>query len=349
MKVKIGIWILALAWSAVCSLAVAEEPDQVRPSTGTVQELRDSATAQANTFGEYLDQGHDWLYRRLQYLIEDVDTWSASPGSVPVAVPISTLRIDFDSDILHKRNGLGLSSASSFEASLSVPNLEQRLRLLITSDSLQEAPGDPANQQNPLRAVLRYVPSSDVDFEAGIQAKVWPTAFGAVRWAHILSAGSVRVYPFAKLYAITGTGLGVSGGLAVERWSDLWVMRSASYANWVHNTAATSWSQTFILGYAHAVIQERSYDRFADGRDLGCGMAGQLLISGDRISRTSLYETSVVFKRPLRGGWLFGYAGPLVRWDRANSWHADAGIRIGFNALFWGPATGATPARSYCG
>jgi hypothetical protein len=105
--------------------------------------------------------------------------------------------------------------------------------------------------------------------------------------AHILSAGSVRVCPFAKLYAITGTGLGVSGGLAVERWSDLWVMRSASYANWVHNTAATSWSQIFILGYAHAVIQERSYDRFADGRDLGGGMAGQLLVSGDRISRTS--------------------------------------------------------------
>lgn len=58
-----------------------------------------------------------------------------------------------------------------------------------------------------------------------------------MRWAHVLSAGSVRIYPFAKLYAITGTGLGMSGGVAVERWSDLWVMRSASYANWVNNTA----------------------------------------------------------------------------------------------------------------
>ena len=64
-----------------------------------------------------------WLFRRLQYLIEDVDAWFASPGPAPLPAPISTLRIDFDNDFLHKQNGLGLSSASSFEASLSVPNL----------------------------------------------------------------------------------------------------------------------------------------------------------------------------------------------------------------------------------
>jgi hypothetical protein len=345
---RIGVWALALAWGAVYSPASAEQPDQVRPSTGTVQELRESATVQPNTLGDYFDLGHDWLYRRVQYLIEDFDGWFASPGSAPLAVPISPLRIDFDADFLHRQNGFGLTSARTFDVSLGVPNLERRLKMFLTSDSLQEASGDPASQQNPLRGGLRFVPGSDVDIELGVQARVWPAVFGAVRWARVSSVGSVRVYPFVKLYAVTGTGLGVSGGVAVERWSDLWIMRSATYADWIRETATTAWSQSFILGYARAVIQERNYDRLADGRDLANGVVGKVLISRDRGSRSSLYEASALFKRPLHGGWLFGYAGPLVRWDRSNGWHPDVGVQIGFDALFWGLATDPSQDLSHC-
>jgi hypothetical protein len=48
-----------------------------------------------------------------------------------------------------------------------------------------------------------------------------------------------------------------------------------------------------------------------------------------------LYEASVLVKRPLHGGWLYGYIEPVVRWDRAFRWHPDIGVRIGFDALFW--------------
>lgn len=46
------------------------------------------------TFGEYLNQGHDWFFWRLQCLIAAVDSWFASPGSAPLPVRLSTLRID---------------------------------------------------------------------------------------------------------------------------------------------------------------------------------------------------------------------------------------------------------------
>jgi len=329
--------------------ADAEAPEQVHPSTGTAEELRGVATNVADTFGGYLDQGHDWLYRRLQYFIEDVDTWFAPTGTAPLIVPVSPLRIDFDGEFLHKQGGFGLASARNFDAALRIPNLEHRLRLFITNDSIQETPiVDPAQEQNPVRAGLRLTPVAHVDVEVGAHAKFWPSAFGTVRWARDLSAGSLHVYPFAKLYAETGSGIGVAGGIGVDRWSDRWVMRSASYADWVRDKAATDWNQTFIIGYARAVIQERRYDRLADGHDLACGVIAKLAASGDRSSHTTLYETSVLFKRPLHGGWLFGYGGPLVRWDRSFGWHPDAGVRIGFDALFWGLATPPAELADYC-
>jgi len=346
-----GKLIALLACASVCAHieADAQAPDQVHPSTGTAEELRAVTPTTADTFGDYLDHGHDWLYRRLQYFIEDVDTWFTPTGASPLVVPVSSLRIDFDGDFLHKPGGFGLSSARNFDATLRVPNLEHRLRLFITSDSLQETPvADPAQQQNPVRAGLRLTPLSHVDIEVGVHVKSLPSAFGTVRWARDLSAASLHIYPFAKLYVETGSGIGMAGGIGVDRWSGRWVMRSASYVDWIRDKAATDWNQTFILGYARAVIQERRYDRLADGHDLACGVMAKLAITGDRGSRATLYETSVLFKRPLHGGWLFGYAGPMVRWDRSFGWHPDAGVRIGVDALFWGLATRAADLADFC-
>jgi hypothetical protein len=156
------------------------------------------------------------------------------------------------------------------------------------------------------------------------------------------------VYPFVKAYVESGLGLGASGGVTIEKWSDRWFVRSSSYANWVNNTSATDWTQTFLTGYARAIIQERRYDQVATGRDLACGVAAHLSVSGNRASRTSVYEVGIHMKRPLHGGWLYGYIEPVVRWDRDFDWHPDAGVRIGFDALFWGLASLPEEVAAYC-
>jgi hypothetical protein len=123
-----------------------------------------------------------------------------------------------------------------------------------------------------------------------------------------------------------------------QAWSDRWMVRSTSYADWVRNTSATGWSQSLVFGHSRAVIQAHHYDRFATGHDLACGVVARLSVSGDRTSRPSLYEISVLMKRPLHGGWLFGYTEPVTQWNRRFEWHPNIGIRIGFDALFWGLA-----------
>jgi hypothetical protein len=348
MYAHIKILCLFLAFSVIARVAESDEPAQVRPATGTIGGLRQASTDVMATVGERLDESHDWLYRRLQHWIENFDNWFVEPDRKSIVVPLSPLRIGFDSAFVHRHDGLSLVATPKFEATLRLPNIERRLKLFITSSDVQESPADPTLERNPVRAGLRFAPVPHIDFEVGARAKIWPAAFAALKWATNIDAGALNLYPFAKAYAESGLGFGVSGGVTLERWRQRWIMRSATYANWVRNTSATDWTQTFIVGYAPAIIQEQRYGTIAAGRDLACGMALRVSASGDRVSRTSLYEVGAFLKRPLHGGWLYGYVEPIMRWDRNYGWHPDVGVRIGFDALFWGLAVRPAEVASYC-
>lgn len=337
-----------LACIVLAPRAQADDPVQVRPSTDTIGQLRKASAEVANTVGEYLDTGHDWLYRRLQHLFENIDTRFAGSEGMPLVVPLSPLRIGLDSEYLHRQDGFEFAASPDFEATLRLPNLERRFKLFLTSTDLQESPGDPSLERNPVRAGVSFAARSHIDFDVGVRASTSPSAFAALKWTPQFETHAVHAYPFAKTYVESGLGLGVSGGIALERWHGLWMVRSASYANWLRDTSATNWSQTFVAGYARAVIQERRYDRLAAGHDLACGAVARVNASGDRFSKASQYEASVLFKRPLHGGWLYGYFEPLVRWERNSGWHPDAGIRLGFDALFWGLATLPGEVATYC-
>ena len=323
-------------------------PDVVRPSTGTVSGLREVSTATAATVGDDLDLAHDWLYRRMQHWLEGMDQKFASPGRAPIVVPLSPLRITLLTDVVHGKGGLQLVETPDVEATLRLPNLEQRLRLFVTSRDVQESPEDPAIERPTLRAGLRFVPAPHLDVEFGVRARVWPSAFASVRWTPEFMAGNAHVYPFIKPYVESGIGIGTSGGVAVDAWHDRWFVRSASYANWLRNESATGWQQSFVAGFARALIQERRFDRLVTGNDLACGVAARLSVAGDRFSRTTLYQAGLLVKRPLHGGWLYGYVEPLVNWNRVYDWHPDIGIRLGFDALFWGLSSLPAELASYC-
>ena len=299
-------------------------------------------------FGERLDQGHDWLYRRLENLLVKTDTRYADPNRAALVVPLSPLRIDFDSEFLNRQHGLGVAPRVNFDATVSLPNIERRLRLFITSNNLSEAPGDAAVDNNPVRAGLRFVPRSHIDFDIGVRVKLLPAVFTSLRWAPQFDLGSAKLYPLIKPYLESGLGLGVSAGLTLEQWHGRWVLRSSSYGNWLRNAAATSWAQTLLVGHAQSILQERQYGKFTTGRDLGCGTVAAVTASGNHLSSATLYEFSVMFKRPLHSGWLYGYFEPLVRWELGSDWHPDAGFRIGVDALFWGLAADAAKVVTVC-
>jgi hypothetical protein len=328
--------------------ATAQESTPVAPATGSSEELPPAAVQLEPGPGAHLDRLHDRFYRWLQERLVASDEYLGGQDRAPLVVPLSPLRIGLGVQALHREPGWKVESVRDFDATLQLPNLKQRYRLFISSGDLPEAPRPVAPGGNPLLAGVRVESHRPVSLDLGIHLKLVPAAFAALRWAPGYNFGALQVFPFAKAYVETGMGPGASGGLTLQRHWNRWIARSSSFADWRRNAAATSWTQSLVAGYARAVIRERRYDLLATGNDLACGAMLGLTVTGDRASHATAYEAALLVKRPLRGGWLYGYAAPLVRWERAGNWHPDAGVRVGVDILFWGLATAPDKVAAYC-
>ena len=339
---------LAALLAVACAHAQAQEPLRVEPTSGAFTNLPPAPLPDAATPGARLDRAHDWLYIRLQRLLGDFDTQFSAAGEAPLVVPLSPLRIGLDVQWLRDANGSQGAMRPDFEATVRLPNLERRFRVFISSSDVPESASNNALDRNPVRAGLRFAAIPHVDCDLGVRVKLVPSAYVALKWAPDFEAVGLHFYPFAKPYVESGLGLGASGGFALERRRSNWIVRSASYANWLRNASSTEWSQTLLPGHAQAVITEGRYDRLSAGHDLACGTALHATIVGDRLARATSYELGVTYKRPLRGGWLYGYVEPVVSWERAGHWHPDAGARVGVDALFWGLAAPAADLADRC-
>ena len=333
--------LLYFACIVVASPAVAEEasyPYEVIVPTGrNAQELREAQPrGDAGTgFGARLDRWHDKLYMGVQNFIERTDQRFADNELEMLSVPASPFRIGSETEFVDTGHRLDFNGRLSVDFLLQLPNIEQRLRLFVTSEDVQESPDQLGRSDNGVRAGLRYSTLRYFDFDVGLRADFPDAAFASLRWQRVYQAGGWDVQPFAKVYVQTGDGIGVASGVTFDHWKNRWLVRSASYANWFRNEAATSWTQTIVVAKAREIIRFGRFGPIVRGRDISRGMGVQLLATGERTSKVDEYELSLFSKHATRKRWLYWYVAPLVRWERDNDWKTEPGIRVGIDALFW--------------
>jgi hypothetical protein len=250
-------------------------------------------------------------------------------------VPVSPFRIGLESDAIRRTGGsIEARPRADLDVLLQLPNLERRLKVFVTSDTVAESPRV-HQASSALRAGLRLTPLRYFDLDLGLRADVPPVAFASLRWQHEIALGKWQLLPLAKLYIETGEGFGMASGASFERWWDRWVFRSSSYANWRHRTMDTEFTQSLTVAHAAETLRQGRYSDVVGGRDLARGYGLQLLASGTRDSGAQRYEASLFVKQPTATRWLYWHVSPLVTWERSQGWHADPGIRIGIDALFW--------------
>jgi hypothetical protein len=310
---------------------------RVGPSERSTAEIREEAASRPYPldFGQRLDRGHDRLYVNAQEFVENTDRRFAPPDAELLPVPATPFRLGLVTETIDRPDGAEFELDLNLDVTLKLPNLERRLRIFITNDDVAESP-DRAGERGNLRAGVRFNPASNFDFDVGVRGRLPPIAFASLRWSKFYPVGRWDVYPFGKLFAETDEGLGVSSGLTFDRrLGEAMIGRASSFAKWRKDTAEIEWTQVLLLAHADELLVPERYGRILRNQDLARGYGMQLLASGEQRHRVEYYEASVFYKRPLRHRWLYGYVEPLVRWDRKYAWHADPGVRIGFEALFW--------------
>ena len=315
--------------------ALADAPLEIVPARGNVRQLRDAAATDS-----VLDHWHDQLYLGLESLIKRTDSYYADDANAALQTPGSPFRITLQTEVL--RHGDSSTSATpqvDVDLHLQMPNLQRKLQLFITSDNVNESSDRLNSGLNSLRAGVRVTPLDFVDFDLGVRADVPPVAFASLRWQKKFDLAGWRLEPFSKAYVETKRGVGWANGVNLERWFDHWVVRSASYGNWQRDNHGTEWTQAFIVARAREVIRFGRYSDVLGGRDLARGIGFEGLVSGDSTDKMQRYELSMFYKQPTAHRWLDWQVTPFVRWERDYGWHADPGIRISLDALFWDRAS----------
>lgn len=372
MTAKIEISPLAwpgVGWMAIClsgCVATRHEPESVaepqppsitasetvagsgevplhQPPDRTAGEVRSQhAAAQPPLdFGQRVDRFHDQVYAWAQGVVESTDQRYAAKDKEPMPVPAAPFRMGVTLDTIDRDDGLDLDLDLDFDIRLSLPNIEQRLSIFITSDELDESPRA-AEDDSQLRAGLRYEFLRIFDFDIGVKLDVPPVAFMSLKWSGEYQLGNWDFYPLAKLFAETDEGVGYSAAATFDRWSGPHLLRSSSYGKWNSDRDNIEWTQSFTYARVKQQLMHSHYGSYLRARDIGEGWGTRLLISGEDASYVDYYEAGVFYRRPTSNRWLYWSVEPLARWDRDYQWDTDPGIRIGFDMLFWDLAR---PAR----
>lgn len=321
-----------------------QHPARHRPGESSTDEIqaRNAAARAPLDARERLDHVHDRLYTRMQEFVEATDRRFAPKDKPLLPVPAAPFRVSLGGEAIDRRDGTDLDVDFDFDTTLRLPNIEQRLRIFITSNDIDEAPRE-SSEDTAVRAGLRYELQKHLNFDIGIKVDAPPVAFMSLKWAREIALGQWDFYPFAKLFVETEESAGYAAAVTFDRWSGRRLFRSSSYVKWRDDRDRTEWSHTLILARAREIIVPDRYGSYLRATDIGRGWGVKLNANGRDLHGATWYEASLFHKRPTANGWLYWYVEPLVRWDRQYDWQADPGIRIGIDALFWDLARPGRP------
>ena len=310
--------------------------ERYRPTDLSVQEIRaQSATVRPPLdFNQRLDHAHDRIYAWTQGMVEAADRRLADKDRTLQPVPAAPFRIGITGEWLDRSSGREFGLLAEFDIALSLPNLERRLGVFITSGDLYEAPRSERSTEG-LRAGLRYQLLRSLDCDLGMRVDVPPVAFAALKWSREFGLGRWDFHPFAKVFAETKESVGFAAATTFDRWNGRHLLRSSTYAKWRADRNRTQWTETLIYARAHELLVPDRHGSYPRANDIGRGWGVRLLTGGETAHTVDHHEAGIFYRRPTPNRWLYWSVEPLVRWDREHRWSADPGIRIGIEALFW--------------
>jgi hypothetical protein len=214
------------------------------------------------------------------------------------------------------------SFRSSVRASLRLPRMKKRWRLVFTSESqgdpnavIPEDPGnpglDPASQVRTSSTALIYdifrTPRSVLDAGAGVRVKIPPNAFVRTRFQHArLVAVNILGRLTVTAYWDAQDGPGESNQIDLERWFDpLSLLRWSNSFTIEEQNKADGWAWGTDLSLLHT-FSPKSAITFSGGAS---GSTKPAWIAQD-------YRVLVRYRRNVWREWLFLEGEPDIHWPR---------------------------------
>lgn len=286
----------------------------------------------------WIDRSQEWinevLYRRVVWL----DSIFYEDLLSPREDPRSRFRLKIFT-VMDLENLEEPSLDGKASASVRLPGLENRFRLILDSDALNAFPGtSPDEERGDNRLLLRRM-GSWVDADVGAKIRTPPVAFARLSMRQNWSAGTVKWHVHQRFYYETGEGFGTLTSLAQHCWlSPGWMLGHVSSARWSEETTGVEWQDRVLLMNVLKVLEEEKHGEFIGNGDISHGAGLRLGADGrdDGSHEMTRYHVSLVYRQPLfKRDYLYLELSPEVQWKRENDWTPDYSLRLGLDILFW--------------
>ena len=326
----------------------AELPVQSELTRETVRPVAES-WADAKCFGDKIDYIHAHLFKKVQDQVQKVDYWFRPRAGEERIVELSRFRIGvFGEGKIRKDNRLKLDPLIDFDADIELPNMQRRMKLVITTRDPAALPGREITEQQDtsLRAAVSQQWQQNVSTDVGVRTRWRPELFANAVWSGSLKKESWTVYPEQRFYWENESGFGEISTLAFDHWKDRWNTRFSTSIKWSEQDRELDrqdkrkdegfrWSEVFIFGYATELLDETQLNRIISGHDVARGWGLRLAAFGG-FHLVDEYRAGIFYRFPLRKKWMYFMVGPDINWLNTNDWDREWTIKCGIEMLFWG-------------
>lgn len=224
-------------------------------------------------------------------------------------------------------------------ASVRLPGLRDRFRIVLESEELDAFPGrGPDEQADRSRLTIRRV-GTWLDADLGAKLGSNPRLFSRLTARQAWDTGDVAWTASQRGFYDTDEGFGSVGNLSQHVWPwHRFMMGHSSSVRWSEATTGLEWQDSLVLTYVPKLIEEERHGGFVGYSDMAHCLGIRLSVRGhhDGSHVMESYRAGMVYRRPLfNREYLYLEIVPEVEWAREENWEPVYTLRTGLDILFW--------------
>lgn len=286
----------------------------------------------------WTDQPQEWLNEALYRRVLWLDSVFYEDDLASRKDPRSRFRLKIFS-VMDLENLEKPSLDGKVSASIRLPSLQNRFRLILDPDDLDTFPGSsPDEGSSSARLALRRM-GSWLDADLGAKIRSSPVAFARLSARHNWSTGPVAWHANQRFYYETTEGFGTLTSLTQHCWiHPRWMLGHVTSARWSESTTGVEWQDRVSLLRVLKVLEDEKHGQFIGDSDMSHGAGIRLGANGreNGSHEMSRYQLALVYRRPVfRRDYLYLEIKPEVQWRRENDWNPAYTLRVGLDILFW--------------
>jgi hypothetical protein len=241
--------------------------------------------------------------------------------------------------VLNLQDSLVVEPDAEFSASVRLPGLRDRFRIVLDSEELGSFPGrNPEEKTDRPQLALRRV-GRWLDVDVGAKVSDPPQLFSRLTARQSWEGFEMAWGANQRGFYDTDEGFGMVGSLSQHVWPKRWMMVGhTSSVRWSESTEGVEWQDTLMLAYAPTLIEPDRHGLFLGHNDMADCLALRLSVRGrhDGSHAMDSYRAGVIYRRPLFGReYIFLEIVPEVEWREERDWEPEYTLRAGLDVLFW--------------